>query len=48
VVVGFERKGPGKSTVSVQHGRLPDRAAVVRTKEYWSARLDALGEVLKA
>ena len=46
VVVGFDRRGPGKSVVAVQHGNLPDRAAVARVKEYWAERLDALGRVL--
>src|SRR5262245_7284762 len=39
-------KGAKKSTVQVQHGRLPDRAAVDRIKAQWSERLDSLGTVL--
>jgi hypothetical protein len=46
VVVGFDRRGPGKSVVAVQHGNLPDRAAVARVKAYWAGRLDALALVL--
>jgi uncharacterized protein YndB with AHSA1/START domain len=46
VVVGFERKGPGKSLVALQHGKLPDKAAATRVKQYWAERLGALEEVL--
>jgi hypothetical protein len=46
VVAGFAAKGPGKSSVSVVHTKLPDRGAVAKAKEEWSARLDALGSVL--
>jgi hypothetical protein len=46
VAVGFTSKGPAKSQVAVQHGRLPDRAAAARVKQYWAERLDALKEVL--
>jgi hypothetical protein len=46
VLVGFIPRGPEKSQVAVAHGNLPDRAAVARAKEYWTGRLDALGEVL--
>jgi hypothetical protein len=46
VVVGFEGKGPRKSLVAIQHGKLPDKAATTRVKEYWAERLGALEEVL--
>jgi hypothetical protein len=46
VDVGFLAKGRAKSQVAIQHGRLPDRAAVTRTKEYWAERLTTLAEVL--
>jgi hypothetical protein len=46
VVVGFERKGPEKSLVAVQHGKLPDRDSVTRMKEYWAERLGALEDVV--
>ena len=46
VVVGFTSMGAAKSQVAIQHGKLTDRAAVLRTKEYWAERLDALKEVL--
>ncbi|HEV7992524.1 MAG TPA: hypothetical protein VGP25_11910 [Gemmatimonadaceae bacterium] len=46
VAVGFAAKGKGKSSVAVEQAKLPDRAAADRLKQIWSARLDALGEVL--
>ncbi len=46
VDVGFTAKGRAKSQVAIQHGRLPDRAAVIRMKEFWAARLRALTDVL--
>jgi len=48
VEVGFARRGPAKSQVALQHGKLPDRAAATRVKEYWAERLSALEEVLGA
>ena len=46
IAVGFAGKGKSKSMVAVQHTKLPDRATADRLKEYWSGRLDTLGEVL--
>jgi uncharacterized protein YndB with AHSA1/START domain len=46
VAVGFYPKGNGKSSVAVQHAKLPDREAATRMKESWAQRLDALKEVL--
>jgi hypothetical protein len=46
VAVGFWPKGPSKSSVSVQHTKLPDQATATKLKQYWAERLDALGEVL--
>ena len=46
VEVGFARKGTAKSQVAVSHNRLPDRAAVLRMKQYWTERFDALGNQL--
>ena len=46
VAVGFAAKGRGKSSVAVQHTKLPDRDTAIRLKEYWSERLDALGDLL--
>ena len=44
--IGFTSKGPGKSQVALQHGKLPDRDSAARMKQYWAERLDALEEVL--
>ena len=46
IAVGFAAKGKSKSSVAVQHEKLPDRDTANRLKQYWSDRLDALGEVL--
>ncbi len=46
VEVYFASKGAGKSQVAVQHGKLPDRAAVDRMKAYWAQRLGALQKIL--
>ena len=48
VVVGFTSRGDAKSQVGLAHTKLPDRAAVTRMKQYWSERLDALGELLQS
>jgi len=46
IAVGFAAKGKSKSSVAVQHEKLPDRDTAEHLKQYWSDRLDALGEVL--
>ena len=46
VILNFMPKGKSKSAVAVQHGKLPDRAAADRFKQYWSERLDALAGIL--
>ncbi len=46
VEVGFTAKGTGKSSVQIQHRKLPDRATATRIKAFWTERLDALGEEL--
>ena len=46
IAVGFMSKGPGKSAVAVQHTKLRDPDTAAQMKQYWSDRLDALGEVL--
>ena len=46
IAVGFTAKGKLKSSVAVQHTKLADRKAADRLKQYWSDRLDTLGEVL--
>lgn len=39
-------KGPRKTTISLQHRRLPDRATAEEHKVYWGERLDALARVV--
>ncbi len=46
IAVGFTPKGNSKSSVAIQHTKLPDRDTANRLKEYWSDRLDVLGDVL--
>ncbi len=46
IAVGFAAKGKSKSSVALAHTKLPDRATADRLKQYWSDRLDELGEVL--
>ena len=38
----FLKKGPAKSSVAVQHSKLPDKAAVTKMKVFWDERLKAL------
>ncbi|MGE5804031.1 MAG: hypothetical protein ACM358_17430 [Gemmatimonadota bacterium] len=40
----FAKKGAAKSAVSVQHTKLPDRAAVTKLKAFWEERLKTLGD----
>ncbi|HXO86519.1 MAG TPA: hypothetical protein VN803_13445 [Gemmatimonadales bacterium] len=42
----FAKKGAAKSSVSVQHTKLPDRAAMTKMKAFWDDRLKALGDSL--
>lgn len=46
VAVWFTAKGTGRSSVALAHTRLPDRESLVRLRQYWSERLDALGDVI--
>jgi hypothetical protein len=46
IAVGFTAKGKSKSSVAVQHTKLPDRQTADHLKKYWSDRLDLLGKVL--
>jgi hypothetical protein len=46
IAVGFLPKGKSRSSVSLSHTKLPDRATANRLKAFWSEALDALGEVL--
>jgi hypothetical protein len=47
VIVGFEAKGEAKSTVALEHGRLPDAAEADRMKAFWRERVGVLKEVLE-
>jgi hypothetical protein len=42
----FLPKGDSKSSVAVQHTKLPTSEAATALKKYWSERLDALADVL--
>ncbi|MBA3342401.1 MAG: hypothetical protein H0T48_11285 [Gemmatimonadaceae bacterium] len=46
VVVGFIDKGTAKSSVALAHTKIPDRETADGLKQYWSERLDALGDVV--
>jgi hypothetical protein len=46
IAVGFAAKGKSKSSVAVQHTKLPDKETANHLKQYWSDQLDALKEVL--
>jgi hypothetical protein len=47
VMVVFDAKGEQKSTVALQHVRLPDIDAADRMKAYWRERVTALKEELE-
>jgi hypothetical protein len=47
VIVNFAGKGPAKSSVYVEHGKLASSAAVTRQKTYWAAALARLKAVLE-
>jgi hypothetical protein len=42
----FADKGPTKSQVAIQHGKLPDKASAERMKAFWAERLAALTTLL--
>lgn len=46
VDVYFLAKGTGKSTVSVQHGKLPSRVEADRMRAFWTEKLEALAKLL--
>jgi hypothetical protein len=46
VLLGFLKKGTSKSSVAIQHTKLPDRGAVTKMKAFWQERLTALEAVL--
>jgi uncharacterized protein YndB with AHSA1/START domain len=47
VDVGFYPKGPGKSMVAIQHGKLPKAADATRQKAFWSEALERLKALLE-
>jgi uncharacterized protein YndB with AHSA1/START domain len=47
VTVAFEAKGQAKSTVALEHARLPDAAEAERMKAFWRERLSALSARLE-
>ena len=47
MIVGFQAKGDGKSTVAVSHERLPDGESAEQMKTYWRERLAVLKAVLE-
>ena len=47
VSLTFLEKGPGKSSVQVQHSLLKSKSDADATKQAWHARLDALRDALK-
>ena len=46
VAIGFYPKGDEKSSVAVQHSKLPDKAAADRMKAMWAERFGALAKLL--
>jgi hypothetical protein len=48
VMAYFESKGRGKSTLSIQHEKLPSAEAVEEMRSFWKERLGRLGEILTA
>lgn len=47
VSVGFSATVNDRTTVTIQHNKLPDEEAVKNAKAYWADRLDTLVSVLK-
>lgn len=46
VAAFFVSKGRGKSTVAIQHERLPDKTAVEEMRAFWKERLSRLAEIV--
>ena len=46
IAIGFTSKGPSKSSVAVQHTKLPDKETADRLRQFWSDRLENLAGVL--
>ena len=47
VAVGFWPKGETKTSVAVQHTKLPDQQTADRLKHYWADRMAALADLLR-
>jgi hypothetical protein len=45
VQIGFTAKGSAKSSVAVQHEKLPDKAAAAAMKKVWGEKFDRLAEL---
>jgi hypothetical protein len=43
----FTPKGPSKATITVEHAKLSNKAAVAAAKAFWDERLNALAAVLR-
>jgi hypothetical protein len=48
VQVEFAAKSPRKSSVAIQHQKLPDRAAAEAAKQTWASRFERLRDMLAA
>ena len=48
VLVGFTRRGDEKSTVAIEHARLPDADTAAEMKAWWRDRVAALKVLLEA
>ncbi len=48
VDVNFTSKGPAKSHVAVEHGKLPDARSVARVKRRWGENLERLKHLLES
>jgi hypothetical protein len=46
VVAFFDPKDRNRTTVTVQHEKLPDAGAVEKMRAFWKERLTRLGEIL--
>ena len=47
VAVGFTAKGPTKSSVAIQHPKVPDKETAATLRQYWSDRFENLAGVLE-
>jgi hypothetical protein len=47
LLIAFYSKGPAKSQVTVEHGKLPSPGAGEKLKRFWTQRLAALSTLLK-